>query len=44
VPTFIAMFIVGAWHGGNWTFMVFGPQKRIKNGRKRGGSRRERGV
>ena len=24
VPTFIAMFIVGAWHGGNWTFMVFG--------------------
>lgn len=24
LPTAIAMFVIGAWHGGNWTFMVFG--------------------
>ncbi|MDV3482241.1 MULTISPECIES: MBOAT family O-acyltransferase [Sphingobium] len=24
VPTFVSMFVIGAWHGGNWTFIVFG--------------------
>lgn len=24
IPTFIAMLVIGAWHGGNWTFIVFG--------------------
>jgi D-alanyl-lipoteichoic acid acyltransferase DltB (MBOAT superfamily) len=24
VPTFVAMLTIGAWHGGNWTFIVFG--------------------
>ncbi|MEP9404006.1 MBOAT family O-acyltransferase [Sphingomonas silueang] len=24
LPTFVAMFVIGAWHGGNWTFIVFG--------------------
>ncbi len=24
VPTFLSMFVIGAWHGGNWTFVVFG--------------------
>lgn len=23
-PTFIAMFVIGAWHGGAWTYIVFG--------------------
>lgn len=24
VPTFVAMFVIGAWHGGSWTFITFG--------------------
>ncbi len=24
LPTFVSMFVIGAWHGGNWTFIVFG--------------------
>ncbi|KQN07218.1 MBOAT family O-acyltransferase [Sphingomonas sp. Leaf25] len=24
LPTFCSMFVIGAWHGGNWTFIVFG--------------------
>ncbi len=24
VPTFLTMLIIGAWHGGNWTYFVFG--------------------
>lgn len=24
VPTFLTMLVIGAWHGGNWTFVVFG--------------------
>jgi hypothetical protein len=24
VPTFISMLIIGAWHGANWTFLIFG--------------------
>ncbi|HEY1806206.1 MAG TPA: MBOAT family O-acyltransferase [Terracidiphilus sp.] len=24
LPTFTAMLIIGIWHGGNWTFFVFG--------------------
>lgn len=24
VPTFVAMLTIGAWHGGNWTYVVFG--------------------
>lgn len=24
LPTFIAMFVIGAWHGGKWTFLLFG--------------------
>jgi len=24
VPTALSMFIIGAWHGGAWTFIVFG--------------------
>ncbi len=24
LPTFLALVIIGAWHGGNWTFILFG--------------------
>ena len=24
VPTAVSMFVIGAWHGGSWTFIVFG--------------------
>jgi alginate O-acetyltransferase complex protein AlgI len=24
LPTFLALVIIGAWHGGNWTFVLFG--------------------
>lgn len=24
IPTGVAMFVIGAWHGGRWTYIVFG--------------------
>jgi D-alanyl-lipoteichoic acid acyltransferase DltB (MBOAT superfamily) len=24
LPTFVTMLVIGVWHGGNWTFVVFG--------------------
>jgi alginate O-acetyltransferase complex protein AlgI len=24
LPTFLSMVIIGAWHGGNWTYFIFG--------------------
>ncbi|MBB3956828.1 D-alanyl-lipoteichoic acid acyltransferase DltB (MBOAT superfamily) [Novosphingobium sediminicola] len=24
VPTAVSMFVIGAWHGGNWTYITFG--------------------